>query len=84
MGMRPSPYMSTRHLFRIRQFLLGDRLDKSNHYQCDKVVENMPGMNGYDPDLPWAFKEQADGDIAAELFIYIDNLHITCSSEDEL
>ena len=84
MGMRPSPYLSTRHLLRIRRFLLGDRKDKSNPFRWDKVVENLPGMPDYDPTMPWIYKARLDGEIAAELFIYIDDLRISCCSEEEL
>ena len=84
MGMCPSPNMSTRHLLRIHCYLLGGRKDESNPFHWDKVIENLPGMKGYNPTLPWVCKAHLDGKIGAELFIYIDDLCITCSTEDEL
>ena len=84
MSMCPLPYMSTQHLLRIRHFFLGDRKDQNNPFCWDRVVENLPGMKDYNPTLPWIYKACLNGDIAAEFFIYIDDLQILCSMEDKL
>ena len=34
----------------------GDHTDTTNPYHWTKVVLNLPGMEEYDPTLPWVFK----------------------------
>lgn len=52
MGIRPSPYHSTRHLLRVRSYLMGDRQDPHNPFGWDRVMLNLPGMRDYDPRKP--------------------------------
>jgi hypothetical protein len=33
----------------------------------------MPGSKGYRFDLPWVMKIRADGHLAAEIFVYVDD-----------
>ena len=51
----------------------GSHLDPSNVYRWVAVKLNLPGMDNYDPTLPWVFKYQKDGSIVANIFIYFDD-----------
>ena len=37
------------------------------------VVFNLPGSKGYRADLPWVMKIRWDGQLAAEVFVYVDD-----------
>lgn len=42
---------------------------------------NLPGKEDYDPNLPWVSKVwMSDGQVAADLFIYLDDARTTGSS----
>eukprot|EP00980_Cylindrotheca_fusiformis_P019180 scaffold6510_cov122-Cylindrotheca_fusiformis.AAC.2 len=45
---------------------------------------NLPGSKEYDPTLPWVSKIRIDdGEIACDLFIYVDDGQVTGPTEDE-
>lgn len=44
---------------------------------------NLLGMNSYNPTRPCVYKKPDGGCIVADLFIYIDDLRPTASSEYE-
>ncbi len=43
---------------------------------------NLPGSRGYRADLPWVMKIRADGFLAAEIFVYVDNGRVVANSPD--
>ena len=84
MGYRYSPYSTTRDVKRQEPFLKGDRKDKSNIFRWERVIINLPGDNNYDPTKPRVYKVREDGTtVAADLFIYIENLRNTGPTEVE-
>ncbi len=44
-----------------------------NPYHWDRVEFNLLGSKGYRSDLPWEMKIRADGHLAAEIFVYVDD-----------
>jgi hypothetical protein len=45
---------------------------------------NLPGSAEYDPSLPWVSKVRlSDNKIAANLFIYVDDVRVTGNSTQE-
>jgi hypothetical protein len=83
MGFKPSPYLTTRELKRMEEFLCGDCEDPSNVFRWDKVVFNLPGSLEYDPGMPRVYRVRVEGILAGELFVYIDDLRCTCPTEFE-
>lgn len=37
------------------------------------MILDLPGLDLYDPSLPWAYKVREDGSIATDTFWYIDD-----------
>eukprot|EP00980_Cylindrotheca_fusiformis_P026387 scaffold16048_cov85-Cylindrotheca_fusiformis.AAC.1 len=84
MGLKSSPYQAVQAVLVAKEVILGDRRDKENAYRWDVVRLNLPGSKGYDPSLPWVSKIRIDdGEIACDLFIYVDDGRVTAPSEDE-
>jgi hypothetical protein len=51
--------------------------DPGNAFGWVKVVLNLPGLWDYDPHLPWVLKQRANGTIACEIYIYVDDGKVT-------
>ena len=84
MGFRPSPYLTTRDVRRIEPRLKGRKDDPKSVFRWDKVKLNLPGNLKYDPRRPRVYRVRKDGStIAADLFIYIDDLRNSAPSERE-
>jgi hypothetical protein len=66
-----------------KEMIMGD------HNECLKVVQwkevrlNWPGVEEYDPSLSWVAKIREDGRVAADLFIYMDDLRPTEPDAEE-
>ncbi|KAL3786657.1 hypothetical protein ACHAW5_001375 [Stephanodiscus triporus] len=73
MGLRDSPYRSLQWQVRLKMVVYGDRRNLANPFHWDHVQLNLPGSPGYRADLPWVMKIRADGTIAAEIFVYVDD-----------
>jgi len=73
MGLRDSPYRSLQWQVRLKLEVYGDRKALGNPYHWDRVEFNLPGSKGYRSDLPWVMKIRADGHLAAEIFVYVDD-----------
>ena len=54
----------------------------SNPFHWDHVVLNLPGSRGYRADLSWVMKIKADGFLAAEIFVYVDDGRVVAYSPD--
>jgi hypothetical protein len=75
MGLKPSPYQAVQTILVAKEVILGDRRDEKNVFWWDEVRMNLPGSEKYDPSLPWVSKIRLnDGCIAADLFIYVDDV----------
>jgi hypothetical protein len=73
MGLRDSPYCSLQWQVCLKFEVYGDRKVLSNPFHWDRVKFNLPGSKGYRSDLPWVMKIRADGHLAAEIFVYVDD-----------
>ncbi len=73
MGLRDSPYRSLQWQVRLKLEVYGDRQVLTNPFHWDHIKFNLPGSRGYRSDLPWVMKIRADGLLAAEIFVYMDN-----------
>lgn len=73
MGLRDSPYRSIQLMILAKEQAYGNRLDANNPFQWSQVVLNLPFNWEYDPALPWVFKVREDGDIACEVYCYVDD-----------
>ena len=83
MGAKPSPYQAIRFMIWAEHIVRGDRMDKANPFHWSHVQLNLPGSLDYDPSLPWVAKRREDGSLASEFYIYVDDVRITASSEEE-
>jgi hypothetical protein len=73
MGLRDSPYRSLQWHAHPKLEVYGDWRVQSNPFHWDQVVFNLAGSKGYRADLPWIMKICWDGELAAEVFVYVDN-----------
>jgi len=81
MGLRDSPYRSLQWQARLKLEVYGDCRALANPFHWDRVVFNLPGSKGYRADLPWVMKIRWDGELAAEVFVYVDNGRATGPTE---
>jgi hypothetical protein len=84
MGLRSSPYQAVQAMGVAEEVIRGDRHDPTNVFRWDKVVLNLPGSEDYNPSKPWVYKLRLDDRrIAADLFIFVDDLRPTGPSRKE-
>jgi hypothetical protein len=84
MGLRSSPYQAVQAMGVAEETIRGKRGDPKNVYRWDYVRLNLPRSDAYDPSKPWVSKiRSADGKIAADLFIFVDDLRPTGPSRSE-
>jgi hypothetical protein len=84
MGLKSSPYQTVQGMLVVKEAILGDRLDANNVFRWDEIQMNLPGSKLYDSSLPWVSKVRLnDGKIAADLFIYVDDVRVTGSTAKE-
>jgi hypothetical protein len=73
MGLRDLPYRSLQWQVRLKLEVYGNRQVLTNHFHWDHIKFNLPGSWGYQSDLPWVMKIRANGLLATEIFVYVDN-----------
>ncbi len=73
MGLRDSPYRSLQWQARLKLEVYGNRPLRANPFHWDRVVFNLPGSKGYQVDLSWIIKVRWDGELAAKVFVYVNN-----------
>ena len=83
MGLTTSPYQATQNAQRVKRIIFGDRLDPTNVFGWVDVRINLPGDPDYDPSVPWISKIRENGDIAADVHPYVDDLRETAPTEEE-
>ena len=83
MGLTTSPYQTTQCAQRVKRVIFGDKSDPNNIFGWTDVRINLPGDDHYDPSLPWISKVRANGDIAADVHPYVDDLRETAPTEEE-
>ena len=59
----------------------GDRLNNMNPFQWKVVKFNLSGLTLYNPKSPWVMKVRRDGNLAFEVYIYLDDGQIVGHSE---
>jgi hypothetical protein len=75
MGMKSSPYNAVRYFYWAGEFARGNPAEVNNALRYDKVVFNLPGMEGYDPSLPNVMKMNDLVDqIAGDVVTFVDDL----------
>ena len=75
MGMKSSPYNAVRYFYWAEEFARGNPAEVNNALRYNKVVFNLPGMEGYDPSLPNIMKMNDLVDrIAGNVVTFVDDL----------
>jgi hypothetical protein len=78
MGMKPSPWVTTRLLSWLTEIVKGDRTEPTNPFKWDKVILNLPGMDDYDPSMPRVYKwNNSTKSIACDVKTFVDDYR-TC------
>ncbi|GKY99201.1 hypothetical protein MPSEU_000875500 [Mayamaea pseudoterrestris] len=58
-------------------------LSPSNVFHWTRVKLNVPGMSDYNPGKPWICKLRANGDIAADMHLFVDDGRTTGPTEED-
>ncbi|KAL7468881.1 hypothetical protein ACHAXS_009127 [Conticribra weissflogii] len=77
MGLTDSPYRSLQMMLKAKHVAYGNRRCIKNPFRWELVILNLPGSESYNPTLPWVMKVRADGHLACEVYVYVDNGRIT-------
>ena len=83
MGLRNSPYNAVQGMMIAKDVIVGDPTDERNVFRWDHVETNLPGSNRYDPSKSWIVKVRKDGSVAADVFIYVDDIRTSAPTEKE-
>jgi hypothetical protein len=83
MGLRTSPYQAIQALLWVEELILGDRLEEKNVFRWNRLHLNLPGSDDYDPTKSWVRKLRSDGQLAADLQTYVDDIRPSGPSEAE-
>jgi hypothetical protein len=84
MGLKSFPFRAVQAMGVAEEVIRGCRLDPNNVFRWDKVVLNLPGSTDYVPHKPWVYKMRLDdGRLAADLFIFVEDLRPTGPSRKE-
>ena len=82
MGFQSSPYICTQAFGWCEDFIRGNPDDhEGNPLAWERVVLNLPGLQGYQPTKPWVFRTKFDGTMAAFFGTYIDDIRTGDGSE---
>jgi hypothetical protein len=73
MGLQNSPYRSLQWQAHLKLEVYRDRRALANPFHWDRVAFILPGLKGYRANLPWVMKIRWDGQLAVEVFVYVDN-----------
>jgi hypothetical protein len=85
MGFAASPYNSIRMALVAKEVCRGDRHEEGigsegkelNTFQWVCIKLNLPGTMEYDPCTSWMTKVQADGRMACNVFLFVDDERVT-------
>jgi hypothetical protein len=81
-GGRASPYIACQGQSRILEWALRPPWDESSPFRWDKVVLNLPTDDPWDPSLPRVMLLRKDGELAARLVDYVDDIHPSVRGKD--
>ena len=77
MGLTDSPYRSLQLMIKAKFLAYGDRTLVDNPFRWKIVKLNLPGSATYNAKLPWVMKLREDGQLACEVYVYVDDGRIT-------
>jgi hypothetical protein len=83
MGGTFSPYQTGKGMGHAKELIIRDPNYEQNVYQWKEFRLNLPGSPYYDPSLAWVAKLRKDGRVAADFFIYMDDLRPTGPDAEE-
>jgi hypothetical protein len=81
MGVKSSPFQAVPALTVADEIIKGNHLDEKNEFRWVRVRLNFPGNHDYGPSIPWVSKVREDGQIASDLFTFVDDLWPTGSGQ---
>lgn len=81
MGFMPSPWSLIQSALVAEEVIQGERHDKLNPFQWDRVALNPPGPR-YVPTKAWVTKVQKDSALTCDLFTFVDDERITGLSKE--
>ena len=73
MGVRQSPYATTRMYAISLEIIRGDPRDSTNPFAWATVRLNLPSSPEYTPSEPWVSKRTVDGHLPADCFVFVDD-----------
>jgi hypothetical protein len=83
MGLSSSPYVVVKSTHLADESALGDRHNLDNPFQWEYVRLNLPGMDHYNPHLPWVSRMRADHSLAAGVARYLDDQRPVGNSQED-
>lgn len=83
MGLRSSPYSAVQGMMIAREVILGNKDEEANVFRWDSVRLNLPGSETYTPSQAWCTKIRKDGTVAADVFIYVDDIRCSAPTQEE-
>ena len=83
MGLRPSPYCAVQGIMMAREIILGNQWDELNVFRWERTRLNLPGMSSYNPSKSWFSKVRQDGTVAADMFVYVDDIRCSAPTKAE-
>jgi hypothetical protein len=83
MGGTFSPNQTGQGMGHAKEMIRGDPNDCLNVFQWKEFRLNVPGVEEYDPYLYWVMKIRKGGRVAADLFIYMDDMRPTGPDAEE-
>jgi hypothetical protein len=90
MGFAASPYNSIKMALAVEEVCRGNQNEEglgvdgreSNPFQWRRIRLNLPGSKDYDPCTSWLSKVRADGQVACDIFAFVDNERVMGPDED--
>ncbi len=90
MGFAASPYNSIKMALVAEEVCKGDQLETGvgldgkelNPFQWERVELNLPGTKEYDPCVSWITKKQKDGQMACNVFTFVDDERVVSPIEE--
>jgi len=83
MGLLNSPYVVVKATHLADESAVRNPSDPANPFQWTRVRGNLPGMNSYNPHLPWVSRLRPDGSLAAGVPRYVDDQQPVRISADD-
>lgn len=82
-GLTPSPFFAIQQMLWGKEAIFGDWKEEGNPFGWENVLLNLPGSENYDPSLPWVAKIKKKGEIANDVFLYLDDCGPTGEDKEE-